>query len=239
VLRTESGRFCAAHVDPGHRVPERERHGGLRPRLAQRSALWTTSRRSSKAFAFANGRPRGLPRPAAASPRGHGDGVRWTKPVVTLDTIRIRSHHSTDTSVFLVHSRGRLRTHRRPTGRPRATRTVSQFAYRAVGRCRCVNASWTSLSGLRQGTAPPVPSRDTTPVAARVCRCRCARRPLTFRTVVRPAGHLRRSAGRLEHGHTTADGGPDQHRLGKPSGIPSASVHPGRHNVCMPGIIRL
>jgi hypothetical protein len=66
---------------------------------------------------------------------------------VRLDTVRIGAS-STDTAVFMIRSRG-VATTGPTSGRPRATRTVAQFAVRPPTQVQVMSA-WTSLSGLRK-----------------------------------------------------------------------------------------
>jgi hypothetical protein len=66
---------------------------------------------------------------------------------VRLDTIRIGAT-AVDTAVFMIRSRG-VSTTGPTSGRPRATRTVAQFAMRPPMTMQ-VLSSWTSISGLRK-----------------------------------------------------------------------------------------
>ena len=64
---------------------------------------------------------------------------------------------STDTAIYLIRSTGRVTS---PAGKPQATRTVAQFAYRVVGTMQ-VLSSWTSLSGLNKaGSAGDITGYD-------------------------------------------------------------------------------
>ena len=56
---------------------------------------------------------------------------------------------SADTAIYLIRSTGTVTS---PAGKPQASRTVAQFAFRVVGTMQ-VLSSWTSLSGLNKNGA--------------------------------------------------------------------------------------
>lgn len=64
-----------------------------------------------------------------------------------------------DTAIYLVRSTGRVTS---PAGKPQASRTVAQFAFRVVGTMQ-VLSSWTSLSGLhKNGESGDITGYDAT-----------------------------------------------------------------------------
>lgn len=63
----------------------------------------------------------------------------------------------TDTATYLIRSTGQVTS---PAGKPPASRTVAQFAFRVVGTMQ-VLSSWTSLSGLhKSGTSGDITGYD-------------------------------------------------------------------------------
>jgi hypothetical protein len=79
--------------------------------------------------------------------------ARLMKPAATV----------TDTAIYLIRSTGTVTS---PVGKPQASRTVAQLAFRVVGTMQ-VLSSWTSLSGLhKNGTSGDITGFDACSGAA-------------------------------------------------------------------------